>query len=444
MDKIFFHIDVNSAYLSWSALKKLHNGSDIDLRTIPAIIGGDMAKRHGVVLAKSIPAKKYGIVTGEPIVNAMRKCPNLTLEPPDQALYKRKSRELMALLSDICPDIEQVSVDECYMDYTPIRRQYPSPEAAAHLIKDRVREQLNFTVNVGISDRKVLAKMASDFQKPDLVHTLYSYEIQEKMWPLPISSLFMCGHSSVEALRKLEILTIGDLARTDRSIIEAHLKSHGVLLWKYANGIDDSEVTTVHADAKGIGNSTTLSKDAVTMEDARHVLLSLSESVAGRLRKARQLAEMISVEIKYNTFKKVSHQTTLLSPTCTSDTIYQTACELFAELWDGTPVRLLGIRSSKLTSAEEPMQMSLFDLPVSMMPDGTSQSSVVTKSLSPEISAKESSIKNGPANSISSNNISLRKKEKLDSALDSIKKRYGEDAVVRGSLLEPKRQRHKK
>ena len=444
MDKIFFHIDVNSAYLSWSALKKLHNGSDIDLRTIPAIIGGDMAKRHGVVLAKSIPAKKYGIVTGEPIVNAMRKCPNLTLEPPDQALYKRKSRELMALLSDICPDIEQVSVDECYMDYTPIRRQYPSPEAAAHLIKDRVREQLNFTVNVGISDRKVLAKMASDFQKPDLVHTLYSYEIQEKMWPLPISSLFMCGHSSVEALRKLEILTIGDLARTDLSIIEAHLKSHGVLLWKYANGIDDSEVTTVHADAKGIGNSTTLSKDAVTMEDARHVLLSLSESVAGRLRKARQLAEMISVEIKYNTFKKVSHQTTLLSPTCTSDTIYQTACELFAELWDGTPVRLLGIRSSKLTSAEEPVQMSLFDLPVSMMPDGTSQSSVVTKSLSPEISAKESSIKNGPANSISLNNISLRKKEKLDSALDSIKKRYGEDAVVRGSLLEPKRQRHKK
>ena len=444
MNKVFFHIDVNSAYLSWSALDKLHNGSDVDLRTIPAIIGGDMAKRHGVVLAKSIPAKKYGIVTGEPIVNALRKCPNLTLESPNHELYMRKSRELMALLSDICPDIEQVSVDECYMDYTPIRKQYSSPEDAAHLIKDRVREQLNFTVNVGISDRKVLAKMASDFQKPDLVHTLYSYEIQEKMWPLPISSLFMCGHSSVEALRKLEILTIGDLARTDRSIIEAHLKSHGVLLWEYANGIDDSEVITIHADAKGIGNSTTLSEDAVTMEDARHVLLSLSESVARRLRKAGQLAEMISVEIKYNTFKKVSHQTTLLSPTHTSDTIYQTACELFAELWDGTPVRLLGIRSSKLTSAEEPVQMSLFDLPVSMMPDGTSQSSVVTKSLSPEISAKESRVKNGPANNISSNNISLRKKEKLDSALDSIKKRYGEDAVVRGSLLEPKRPKNKK
>ncbi len=172
MERIIFHIDVNSAYLSWSALEKLHNGSDVDLRTIPAIIGGDMAKRHGVVLAKSIPARAYGVVTGEPIVNALRKCPGLMLEPPDHKLYSRRSRELMTLLSDFSPDLEQVSVDECYMDYTPIRRQYSSPEEAAHMIKDRVRQELGFTVNVGISDRKVLAKMASDFKKPDLVHTL--------------------------------------------------------------------------------------------------------------------------------------------------------------------------------------------------------------------------------------------------------------------------------
>ncbi len=372
MDKIIFHIDVNSAFLSWSALEKLHNGSPVDLRTIPAIIGGDMAKRHGVVLAKSIPAKSYGIVTGEPIVNAMRKCPGLTLESPDHRLYHRRSRELMQLLSDVCPDIEQVSVDECYMDYTPIRRQYPSPEAAAHMIKDRVRDELGFTVNVGISDRKILAKMASDFRKPDLVHTLYSCEIQAKMWPLPVSSLFMCGHSSVEALHKLEILTIGDLARTDRSIVEAHLKSHGALLWEYANGIDASEVVTSHADAKGIGNSTTLSQDAGDTETAHRVLLALAESVSGRLRASRQSAGMISTEIKYNTFKKVSHQTTLLTPTNQTDTIYQTACALFDEIWDGTPVRLLGIRSSKLISCEEPVQLSLFDLP-DMAPSASSR-----------------------------------------------------------------------
>lgn len=409
MDKIIMHIDVNSAYLSWSALEKLHNGSDIDLRTIPAIIGGDMAKRHGVVLAKSIPAKAYGIVTGEPIVNAMRKCPNLTLEPPNHQLYHRRSQELMALLSDICPDIEQVSVDECYMDYTPISSRYPSARDAAELIREQVLRQLGFTVNVGISDRKVLAKMASDFKKPNLVHTLYSYEIQEKMWPLPVSSLFMCGHSSVEALRKLEIITIGDLARADRDILAAHLKSHGILLWEYANGIDDSEVTTVQADAKGIGNSTTLSQDAVDKETVYRVLLSLAESVSRRLRASDQMAGMISTEIKYNTFKKVSHQTTLLTPTNHTDTIYQTACALFDEIWDGTPVRLLGIRSSKLSSCEAPVQLSLFDLPV--------QTNKAAASPLP----------------------SSRKQAQLDDALDSIRKRYGANAIMRGSLLPPKK-----
>ena len=409
MDRIIFHIDVNSAYLSWSALEKLRQGSAIDLRTIPAIIGGDMAKRHGVVLAKSIPAKTYGIVTGEPIVNAMRKCPGLVIEPPSHTLYSKRSHELMQLLSDICPDIEQVSVDECYMDYTPIQNHFPSPAEAAKHIRTDVFERLGFTVNIGISDKKVLAKMASDFKKPNLTHTLYSYEIQEKMWPLPISSLFMCGRSSVETLRKLEIMTIGDLAKSDPAIVTAHLKSHGKLLWEYANGIDDSIVETIQADAKGIGNSTTLSKDAATKEEAYHVLLELSESVAGRLRQSEQVAEMISVEIKYNTFKKVSHQMTLPNPTAGSDTIYRAACTLLDELWDGTPIRLLGIRSSKLLSVKEPVQLNLFDMPV--INSGTHTS--------------------GP-------HISAQKEAKLEHALDAIRQKYGADAIVRGSLLHPK------
>lgn len=409
MEQIIFHIDVNSAYLSWSALYKMQHGCDTDLRTIPAIIGGDMAKRHGVVLAKSIPAKAFGIVTGEPIVNAMRKCPTLHIEPPDHRLYDKRSGELMQLLSDICPDLEQVSIDECYMDYTPIKELFPSPEAAAEHIRTQIREQLGFTVNIGISDRKVLAKMASDFKKPDLTHTLYSYEIQEKMWPLPVSSLFLCGHSSVETLHKLEIITIGDLAKSDLSILTAHLKSHGKTLWEYANGIDDAIVETEQAEAKGIGNSTTLSKDAVTKEEAHRVLLELAESVARRLRSAGQTAEMLSVEIKYHTFQKVSHQTTLQLPTSGSDTIYRTACALFDELWNGTPVRLLGIRSSKLVSAQEPVQLSLFDLPV----------------------VQETKNESGP-------HISAAKEARLEQALDSIRQKYGADAIVRGSLLQPK------
>ncbi len=409
MEQIIFHIDVNSAYLSWSALEKMQRGCDTDLRAIPAIIGGDMAKRHGVVLAKSIPAKAFGIVTGEPIVNAMRKCPILHIEPPDHRLYDKRSGELMQLLYDICPDLEQVSIDECYMDYTPVKELFPSPEAAAEHIRARIREQLGFTVNIGISDRKVLAKMASDFQKPDLTHTLYSYEIQEKMWPLPVSSLFLCGHSSVETLHKLEIMTIGDLAQSDVSILTAHLKSHGKILWEYANGIDDSVVETEQAEAKGIGNSTTLSKDAMTKEEAYRVLLALAESVAHRLRSAKQNAEMLSVEIKYNTFQKVSHQTTMQSPTAGSDTIYRTACALFDELWNGTPIRLLGIRSSKLVSAQEPVQLSLFDLPA--------------------IQEKGSGF---------GSPISAAKEARLEQALDSIRQKYGADAIVRGSLLHPK------
>ena len=200
-ESIIFHIDVNSAYLSWTALEKLQNGEETDLRLIPSIIGGDIAKRHGVVLAKSIPAKAYGITTGEPVINAFRKCPNLVTAAPDHAMYDRRSRQLMDYLRSICPDIEQVSVDECYMDYTPIMGNYASPVQAATFIKDTVYEKFGFTVNVGISDRKVLAKMASDFKKPNLVHTLYAREIREKLWPLPVSSLFMCGRSSVETLK---------------------------------------------------------------------------------------------------------------------------------------------------------------------------------------------------------------------------------------------------
>ena len=361
MEPIFFHIDVNSAFLSWTAVERLEQGDPLDLRLIPSIIGGDKEKRHGIVLAKSVPAKVFNIQTGEPIVKALEKCSALTIAAPDHAMYQRRSRILMDYLKTLTPEIEQVSIDECYMDFSSIVNQYPSAIDAARLIKDTIYDTMGFTVNIGISDCKVLAKMASDFKKPNLVHTLYRHEIKEKMWPLPVSSLFMCGKSSVDELRKLEILTIGDLACADPDIISLHLKSHGRLLWEFANGIDDSKVEPIHPDAKGIGNSTTMAKDAQDLETIHEVLLSLSDSVAARIRKAESLAYMVSVEVKYNTFVKNSHQTTLSTPTNTSDTIYKTACRLFDELWDGTPVRLLGIRCTKLVDIDEPVQMSLMD-----------------------------------------------------------------------------------
>lgn len=365
MERLIFHIDVNSAYLSWTAVENLKNGSSVDLREIPSIIGGDMASRHGIVLAKSIPAKAYKITTGEPVAHALQKCPNLVMAPPNHKLYSEYSHQLMELLKTFSPAIEQVSIDECYMDFTDYQDKYDSPAAAAALIKDTVRDTFGFTVNVGISNNKLLAKMASDFQKPDKVHTLFPEEVPEKMWCLPVRDLFMVGKSAAATLEKLEILTIGDLAHTDVSILESHMKSHGKLIWEFANGLDDSPVQTEETELKGVGNSTTLSRDAQTSADAKKVLRSLCGQVSSRLKNYGQLAGMVSTEIKYASFTNVSHQMQLPSATDDAGVLYQHVCLLFDELWNGEPIRLLGVRTSKLTTEKEPVQMSLFDLPKS-------------------------------------------------------------------------------
>lgn len=404
MDPIFFHIDVNSAFLSWTAIDQKKEaelngtlGSYIDLRDIPSIIGGDSSTRHGIVLAKSIPAKKYGISTAEPIASAVKKCPNLTVVRPSHSSYGAHSRQLMEYLSSYCPMIEQVSIDECYMDFTPIQNDYRSPIEAATIIKNGVCDTFGFTVNIGISNRKVLAKMASDFKKPNLVHTLFTDEIESKMWPLPISSLFMCGRSSQETLKKLGITTIGELANCNKDLLLYHLKSHGQLLWEYANGIDSSGISSAPSPAKGIGNSTTMSKDATSLEEMRPIILSLSESVSKRLRSISSNAGTITVEIKYADFHSCSHQMALQTPANTTSTIYEASMDLLQELWNGNPVRLLGVRATKLKEESAPVQLDLF----------TYQAP-------------------GPQN---------ERNKKLDQAIDSIRQKYGDKAIVRGTLL---------
>lgn len=402
---IVFHIDVNAAYLSWTAAEQLKNGADTDIRTIPAIIGGSQKDRRGIVLAKSELAKKHGIRTGEPVANAMRKCPGLKIFPPDHPLYHEYSTRLMDFLHTYTPDIEQVSVDECYMDFTGIAHNFASWVTGALEIKNKIFEKFGFTVNIGISTNKLLAKMASDFEKPNKVHTLFPEEIQAKMWPLPVRELYMAGHSSVETLQKLEIKTIGDLANADLSILELHLKSHGRTLWEFANGIGDEKVISEKTDAKGIGNSTTLPKDARTEEEAKEVLLHLAESVGSRLREAGQKANMISVEIKYATFETSSHQKQMLKASSSDGIIYEEAARLFQELWNGEPIRLLGIRSSKLVREDAPEQLSIFDLSFQNASDRKQETD------------------------------RAEKQKRLDQALDEIRKKYGENAVKRGRFL---------
>lgn len=397
MEAVIFHIDVNSAFLSWTAVEQLKNGAEVDLRQIPAIIGGDQKSRHGIVLAKSLSAKKYGIHTGEPVANAFRKCPNLVMAPPDHKMYREKSAQLMAYLRTYTTEIEQVSVDECYMDFTHIAGRYASFVEGALEIKNGIREKFGFTVNIGISSNKLLAKMASDFEKPDKIHTLFPEEIPVKMWPLPIGELFMAGHSSVETLKKLEVRTIGDLARMDLNLITLHLKSHGKMLWEFANGIDHSSVQSEQSEAKGIGNSTTLSRDAVTYEEVQPVFRRLAESVGRRLCKAGQKANMVSIEIKYHDFKNMSHQCQLQKPTNEEQILYATACQLFEEAWNGEPVRLLGIRTSKLAAESEPEQLSIFDIEIPKEPD--------------------------------------EKHRKLNAAMMEIRKKFGENAVRKASHM---------
>ena len=238
MQRLIFHVDVNSAFLSWEAARRAAAG-EADLRLIPSAIGGDRDKRTGIILAKSIPAKAFGVTTGEPVGMALRKCPQLVLAPPDFRLYSKNSKAFIAVCRRYAPVVEQVSIDECFLDMTGTGLLYPDPVAIAHIIKDTIFSELGFTVNVGIAPNKLLAKMASDFEKPDKVHTLFAHEIPQKLWPLPVGSLFSVGRSTAEKLTAASIRTIGDLAQADLAYIQ---RLTGVKLGKLIHEIGRAHV----------------------------------------------------------------------------------------------------------------------------------------------------------------------------------------------------------
>ena len=360
MERLVFHVDVNSAFLSWEAARRVSQGKD-DLRLIPSAIGGDREKRTGVILAKSIPAKAFGVRTGEPVAQALRKCPDLVLAPPDFRLYEQSSRAFMDICRRYAPAVEKFSIDECFLDMTGTGHMYPDPVATAHKLKDEIRDTLGFTVNVGVAENKILAKMASDFEKPDKVHTLFREEIPKKFWPLPVGDLFLVGHATKEKLERAYIETIGDLAKADLETVQVLIgKKLGKLLHDYANGIDDSPVVSQPEELKGYGNSTTLEEDVTDAEAAHGILLALSDSVASRMRADGAKAQCVAVTIRGNDFRDRSHQRKLPDPTDATGEIYGTAKRLFSELWDGrTPLRLLGVSLTDLSRGEE-AQMSLF------------------------------------------------------------------------------------
>ena len=360
MKKIIMHIDVNNAFLSWTAILYLKNGSNIDIRKTYAIIGGDEASRHGIVLAKSMPAKKRGVVTAETIYSAKKKCPNLKVYPPNYNFYKKMSDRMLDLIRKYSPDIEQMSIDECFLDYTPVKHLYGDEVEFAFRLKKEIFDTLGFTVNIGIGNNKLCAKMASDFSKPYKVHTLFEDEVSKKMWPLKVDDLFGIGKKTAIKLHNLNINTIYDLAHADSKFLYMHFKNQAIDMIEAANGKGSDVVISEEAVPKGIGNETTLSRNISSREELEPYLLALSENVAIRLRKQKKYASVIVVTLKDKFFKRVSHQKKLVNATNLTEEIYKVACAILREMSVEDGVRLIGVRLDKLSDTSS-HQVSLFE-----------------------------------------------------------------------------------
>lgn len=392
-ERLIFHVDVNSAFLSWEAARRVKEGLP-DLREIPSCIGGDPKSRRGIVVAKSIPAKKYGITTGEPVALALRKCPDLVCVPGDFALFDRCSRAFKKICASYAPVMESFSIDEVFLDMSGTHLIYPDPVAVAHEIKDKIRDELGFTVNVGIGTNKLLAKMASDFEKPDKVHTLFPSEIPEKMWPLPVRDLLFLGKASEQKLLRAGIKTIGDMAKSDEAEIRQLLgDKNGRQLYRYANGIDDSPVRSEREEAKGYSAETTVEEDIVTYEQALSLLLAQCDVVAARMRRDGKKCSCVAVTYRTLDFKTRSHQKNFEDPTDVTEEIFAQVKKLLYECWKCEPLRLIGVALTDLTS-DEFRQMSLFE-----------------------------------------NTEDREKQKKVDETIDDIRRRFGNGMIVRGSTI---------
>ena len=359
-ERIIFHIDVNNAFLSWTAVKLLNEGYEQDIRKIPSIIGGAEKERRGIVLAKSPVAKKYNIVTAEPIFQARKKCPIVQIYSPDYKWYYQKSKELFEYLSQFSPVMEQFSVDECFIDMTGTNYLYKDYIELANKIKNEIKEKFGYTVNIGIANNKLCAKMASDFEKPDKVHTLLKNEIKEKLWPLPVGELFMVGKATKEELNKLNIKTIKDLALADEKILQKHFKNQTIYLKKASWGVDDSKVEERLDKTTSISVSETLPHDISDKETLKEYIFIFVDKTTRELRRQRQYAKTVAVFYKNNKFENYSAQAKLENPSNNTKEIYKLALQIFNKSYKDDAIRLIGVRLADLTENNE-RQLSIFD-----------------------------------------------------------------------------------
>ncbi len=387
MNTLYFHVDVNNAFLSWEAAYRIFMGEALDIRTIASVIAGDTKSRRGIILAKSAPAKKYGIVTGESLYSAKKKCQSLQVFASNYELYQKCSHALYRELYKYSNKIEAFSIDEYFVEIVDDK-----PVELAYKIKDSIYKNLGFTVNVGIAENKLLAKMASELKKPNMVHTLFKHEIETKMWPLDVGELFMVGRKTKRKLNDIGIYKIKDLATAETDTLKKLLGSNGIMIQKYANGCDLSKINIKHGSKeKSIGNSTTLKRDLYDIEEIKLYLLAISEMVGARIRNIKKVAFSISVNYKDSSMTRHRRQKKLTSPTSSTNKIYEVSLTLFQELWKKEGIRAVGISLNDLIT-DETQQLSLFD----------------QKSTSYE----------------------------LDNTIDNIRKKYGNDIIKRASFID--------
>ena len=399
--RVIFHIDVNSAYLSWTAVKLLKE-TNKDIRNIPSVIGGDQTKRSGVVLARSNPAKQLGIKTGEPIYFALKKSPSLYIHPADFILYEKISKEFNTLLYKYTEIVEKYSIDESYLDVTDYLFDN-TPLELARIIQKDIFDTLGFTVNIGISNVKLLAKTASDFEKPNKIHTLYFKEIKEKLWPLDISSLFSVGKKTQSLLRKLQINTIKDIAQANPADLERRLGKAGIEIWKLANGIDESKIIATPSKPKSISHAETLSTNLSDINLIKKQILKLTETLTTDLRKEQMFCKTIRLTLRDKNFNDKTKQKTLKDYTDNTSIIYDTTVELLKKLYNSQEIRLIGITLDNLILNDNE-QMDLF----AFEKDNRKDRLTIQRKNSKNI-----------------------KEDKLDNVLDNIKEKYNTNIIKR-------------
>ena len=362
MDRVILHCDANNFFASVESLFRP------ELKTIPMAVSNFDDRKHGVILAKNDLAKPFGIKTGESVLAALKKCPELTLVKPHRGSYGEYSRRLNAIYLRYTDLVEAASIDESYLDVTGSTTLFGSGKEIADELRRVVRDELGLTISVGVSFNKTFAKLGSDYKKPDATTVLSRETYKDLLYPLPAGAMLGVGDAAEGALAKRGLMTIGDIAAAPRETLIACMGKFGGAVWDGVQGLDNDRVRCVgeHEAPKSIGNGETFPRDIRGRQEIEIALMALTDQVAQKLRAQKMLAKTVALQIKNPSLKVISRQVTLSAPTSATGELYHAAHELIFREWNpNAPIRMLTVTLANLIEPGGEMQLSMFDEPES-------------------------------------------------------------------------------